>query len=232
MLTHKDMLRPQGRKHTGRVEAVLAHLRRENPRTHLVVLGIIPRGWTDAAHVYSWPSMYAAGIGAVNAALDAWSAQDQAATYLDCGAVLLPGGKVSLSGGVRALLMHVLKSPFMLLATQNTHVCIMSLFEQDMQHTTMIYWAQTERSFGSTFGCTCDPDVGRAKGRTAQCTRFSVTVPAFTYGPHAMFITSPRTRCLICRVARADRAGAHAGCAAPQCGGHGAVCQVHRAGAR
>lgn len=85
---------------------MLAHLRRVNPRTHLLVLGIIPRGWTDAAHVYSWPSMYAPGIAEVNAALDAWSAQDQAATYLDCSAALLPGGKVSFGVGMRALLMQ------------------------------------------------------------------------------------------------------------------------------
>ena len=85
------------------MEAVLAHLRRANPRAHLLVLGIIPRGWTDAAHVYSWPSMYAPGIAEVNAALDAWSAQDRAATYLDCSAALLPGGKVSSALIVRAL---------------------------------------------------------------------------------------------------------------------------------
>ena len=90
------------RWHTGRVEAVLAHLRRANPRTQLLVLGILPRGWTDAAHVYSWPSMFSPGLAAVNAALAAWAEQDTAATFLDCGAALLPSGTVSSSLGVRA----------------------------------------------------------------------------------------------------------------------------------
>ncbi|KAK9836010.1 hypothetical protein WJX81_005902 [Elliptochloris bilobata] len=77
-----------------RVEAVLGHLRRANPRTQLLVLGILPRGWTDAAHVYAWPSMYAPGVATLNAALAAWAARDTAAAFLDCGAALLPSGRI------------------------------------------------------------------------------------------------------------------------------------------
>jgi len=80
------------------VEAALGHLRRANPRTQLLVLGVLPRGWTDAAHVYAWPSMYAPGIAALNAELAAWAARDADAVFLDCGAALLPGGKVRSRG--------------------------------------------------------------------------------------------------------------------------------------
>lgn len=75
---------------------MLNHLRRANPKTQLLVLGILPRGWNDAAHVYVWPSMYAPGIIAVNVALQAWAAQDTSAAFLDCGAALLPSGTVRL----------------------------------------------------------------------------------------------------------------------------------------
>ena len=75
---------------------MLNHLRRANPKTQLLVLGILPRGWNDAAHVYVWPSMYAPGIVAVNVALQAWAALDTSAAFLDCGAALLPSGTVRL----------------------------------------------------------------------------------------------------------------------------------------
>ena len=82
------------RAHVRSVQAVLDRLRRCNPDTRLLVLGILPRGWTDAAHVYTWPSMYAPGIAAVNAALQAWAKQDARAMFLDCGADVLPSGTV------------------------------------------------------------------------------------------------------------------------------------------
>ncbi len=93
----------RGRTRARSVEAALGHLRRANPRTQLLVLGVLPRGWTDAAHVYAWPSMYAPGIAALNAELAAWAARDADAVFLNCGAALLPGGKVRSRGATPAV---------------------------------------------------------------------------------------------------------------------------------
>lgn len=77
-----------------RVLGVLRYLRENNPGAEIVALAVLPRGWTDAWHVYDWPSMYKRGIDVVNAALKDFAAKDSAVHYLDCGPALLPKGKV------------------------------------------------------------------------------------------------------------------------------------------
>ena len=74
---------------------MLKFLREKNPSAQLVALAVLPRGWTDAWHVYDWPSMYKPGIDAVNRALKDYAAGDDAVHYLDCGPALTPDGKVS-----------------------------------------------------------------------------------------------------------------------------------------
>lgn len=77
-----------------RTLGILKFLRGNNPGAHIIALAVLPRGWTDAWHVYDWPSMYKGGIDVINKALKDFAAQDDAVTYLDCGPVLLPDGKV------------------------------------------------------------------------------------------------------------------------------------------
>jgi hypothetical protein len=77
-----------------RTLGVLKFLRENNPGAHIIALAVLPRGWTDAWHVYNWPSMYKGGIDMINKALKDFAAQDDAVTYLDCGPALLPDGKV------------------------------------------------------------------------------------------------------------------------------------------
>ncbi|CAL8471477.1 g11019 [Coccomyxa elongata] len=77
-----------------RTLGVLHFLREENPGAHIVALAVLPRGWTDAWHIYDWPSMYKGGIDVINRALKDFAAQDDAVTYLDCGPALLPDGKI------------------------------------------------------------------------------------------------------------------------------------------
>ena len=73
---------------------MLRLLREKNPEAHIIALAVLPRGWTDARHVYDWPSMYKGGIDVINRALKDFAAQDDAVSYLDCGPALLPDGKV------------------------------------------------------------------------------------------------------------------------------------------
>ncbi|BDA46856.1 probable platelet-activating factor acetylhydrolase IB subunit gamma at N-terminal half [Coccomyxa sp. Obi] len=77
-----------------RTLGVLRFLREKNPDAHIIALAVLPRGWTDAWHVYDWPSMYKGGIDVINRALKDFAAQDDAVTYLDCSPALLPDGKI------------------------------------------------------------------------------------------------------------------------------------------
>ena len=78
-----------------RTLGMLRLLRKKNPGAHIIALAVLPRGWTDAWHVYDWPNMYKGGIDVINRALKDFPAQSNAVTYLDCGPALLPDGKVS-----------------------------------------------------------------------------------------------------------------------------------------
>lgn len=75
---------------------VLRYLREQNRDAQIVALAVLPRGWTDAWHVYDWPSMYKLGIDVINRALKDFAAQDDAVHYLDCGPAVTPGGQVRL----------------------------------------------------------------------------------------------------------------------------------------
>jgi len=74
---------------------VLKLLRERNRDAKVIALALLPRGWTDAWHVYDWPSMYKRGIDVINRALKDFAAQDDAVHYLDCGPAVTPGGQVS-----------------------------------------------------------------------------------------------------------------------------------------
>lgn len=86
--------RPEHRCVLCRTLEVLKYLREKNPRAQIVALAVIPRGWTDAWHVYDWPSMYKRGIDVINNALKDYAAPDDAVHYLDCGPAVTPGGQV------------------------------------------------------------------------------------------------------------------------------------------
>ena len=75
---------------------MLRFLRERNRDAQIIALAVLPRGWTDAWHVYDWPSMYKLGIDVINRALKDFAAQDDAAHYLDCGQAVTPGGQVRL----------------------------------------------------------------------------------------------------------------------------------------
>ena len=74
---------------------MLKYLRDNNPQAQIVALAVLPRGWTDAWHVYDWPSMYTLGIRRINKLLKDFAAEDDAMHYLDCGHAITPEGKVS-----------------------------------------------------------------------------------------------------------------------------------------
>ena len=75
---------------------VLRYLREHNRNAQIIALAVLPRGWTDAWHVYDWPSMYKLGIDVINRALKDFAAQDDDVHYLDCGSAVTPGGQVGL----------------------------------------------------------------------------------------------------------------------------------------
>ena len=86
---------------------MLKFLREKNPSAQIVALAVLPRGWTDAWHVYDWPSMYKPGIDAVNRALKDYAAEDDAVHYLDCGPAVTPNGKVRPSCRPGAVLLSL-----------------------------------------------------------------------------------------------------------------------------
>ena len=81
---------------------MLRYLREHNRDAQIIALAVLPRGWTDAWHVYDWPSMYKLGIDVVNRALKDFAAQDDAVHYLDCGPAVTSGGQVGLRTSVPA----------------------------------------------------------------------------------------------------------------------------------
>lgn len=84
---------------------VLKLLRESNRDAKVIALAVLPRGWTDAWHVYDWPSMYKRGIDVINRALKDFAAQDDAVHYLDCGPFVTPGGQVSPQTHLRTRLL-------------------------------------------------------------------------------------------------------------------------------
>lgn len=81
-----------------RIDKLLAYLRLQNPRTHIILLALLPRGGNAPKHKFSWPSDYRPAIADIN-----FRQQEPAARepdyihYLDCGGPLIASGQIEQS---------------------------------------------------------------------------------------------------------------------------------------
>lgn len=67
-----------------------------NPITHIVVLGILPRGyWQDPKEMFKLPSAFSRAIGAVNQELEHFAFGHQKMHYIDCTKAFVQTGNVS-----------------------------------------------------------------------------------------------------------------------------------------
>ncbi len=79
-----------------RINDTISLLREKMPETHLLMLGILPRGdGTNSSTTYRWPGIYTPAIASVNDWLVQVSEKEEAISYLDCGPMLLYNGQVS-----------------------------------------------------------------------------------------------------------------------------------------
>ena len=80
-----------------RVIQNLEYLLEHNPGTHIVVLGLLPRGmWKDPKDMYKLPSAFSRAISAVNEALEHYAFGNQHTHYVDCTKSFVQTGTVSL----------------------------------------------------------------------------------------------------------------------------------------
>ena len=86
--------------HAGcRIQDIVAYLRRVNPQTFIVLMGILPWGLINEGGVYVWPNQYTKAIGMVNSLTQthAQAAADPLVQYIDCSHDLFPTGQASFS---------------------------------------------------------------------------------------------------------------------------------------
>ena len=80
-----------------RINDTIGLLRQKMPDTHLLMLGILPRGdGTNSSTTYRWPGIYTPAISSVNDWLIELSEKEDMISYLDCGPMLLYNGQASL----------------------------------------------------------------------------------------------------------------------------------------
>lgn len=78
-----------------RINDTITLLREKLPETHLLMLGILPRGdGTNSSTTYRWPGIYTPAISSVNDWLIEVSEKEEKISYLDCGPMLLYNGQV------------------------------------------------------------------------------------------------------------------------------------------
>ena len=79
-----------------RINDTISLLREKLPETHLLMLGILPRGdGTNSSTTYRWPGIYTPAISSVNDWLIELSEKEELISYLDCGPMLLYNGQAS-----------------------------------------------------------------------------------------------------------------------------------------
>ena len=84
------------RVHCHRIKTTMSLLREKMPETHLLMLGILPRGdGRNSSSTYVWPGIYTPAIHYVNSWLEEEAKEKDIISYLDCGPMLLVNGQVS-----------------------------------------------------------------------------------------------------------------------------------------
>ena len=72
---------------------VVDYLHDRNPNTHIVILGILPRG-SDPEDMTRLPSEYSRAIAAVNGRLERYAFGNRQLHFADCGPAFIQTGKV------------------------------------------------------------------------------------------------------------------------------------------
>lgn len=75
----------------------LEYLLKENPTTHILVVGLLPRGsWQDPKDMFKLPSAFSTAIRAVNRALDKYAFRNKQTHFIDCSKHFVRDGMVSV----------------------------------------------------------------------------------------------------------------------------------------
>lgn len=76
----------------------LVYLHGKNPSSHIVVLGLLPRGsWHDPQDMFKLPSDFSRAITAVNKELERFAFSNQRMHFAECTRAFVQSGSVSLS---------------------------------------------------------------------------------------------------------------------------------------
>lgn len=80
-----------------RVIKNLQYIHEENPATHILVVGLLPRGfWQDPKDMFKLPSAFSRAITAVNPALEQYAFETAHIHYTDCTKPFVQTGNVSV----------------------------------------------------------------------------------------------------------------------------------------
>jgi len=77
-----------------RVREVIDFLHQHNPLTHVLILGLLPRG-SSPGDRFKLPSDYSRGIAAVNDQLERYAFGNKQLHFADCALPFTAGGKVT-----------------------------------------------------------------------------------------------------------------------------------------
>ena len=80
-----------------RVIENLQYIHEENPATHILVVGLLPRGfWQNPKDMFKLPSAFSRAITAVNHALESYAFETEHIHYTDCTKPFVQTGNVSV----------------------------------------------------------------------------------------------------------------------------------------
>ena len=78
-----------------RVVQNVQYLHEENPTTHILIVGLLPRGsWQDPKDMFKLPSAFSRSISAVNDALERYAFRTKKMHYADCTKPFVQTGNV------------------------------------------------------------------------------------------------------------------------------------------
>ena len=93
---HLDGNKTMTKQECCRIVQNLDYLMLNSPTTHIVVLGILPRGyWQDPKDMFKLPSAFSRAISAVNQELEHFAFGHQKMHYIDCTKAFVQTGNVS-----------------------------------------------------------------------------------------------------------------------------------------
>ena len=80
-----------------RVIQNLQYIHDQNPATHILAVGLLPRGfWQDLKDMFKLPSQFSRAISAVNHALERYAFETEHMHYADCTEPFVQTGNVSV----------------------------------------------------------------------------------------------------------------------------------------